>query len=71
MEVHTDLPGMQIYMPPAELKGIKKDNAKYGRYNAICFETQAFPNSMKFSHFPSTIVRKGEKYDTTTTYKFI
>jgi len=71
MEMYTDLPGVQIYIPTRKPEGKTKDGAEYLRYNAICLETQAFPNSMKFSHFPSTIVRKGEKYDTVTVYKFV
>lgn len=70
MEVFTDCPGVQIYIPTKKPDGKTKDGAEYCRYNAICLETQAFPNSMKYSHFPSTVVKAGEKYDTTTVYKF-
>lgn len=71
IEMYTDLPGVQIYIPTKKPAGKTKDGAEYCARNAICLETQAFPNSMKFSHFPSTIVKKGEKYETTTAYKFI
>lgn len=72
MEMYTDQPGIQLYTPAKFNPDRKyKDGAKYGRYGAICFETQAFPNGLKFSHFPDIVVRKGEKYDTVTTYKFI
>lgn len=70
IEMYTDLPGVQIYLPSRAFEGKPKDGAQYSRRNAICLETQAFPNSMKFPHFPSTIVKKGEKYDTKTAYKF-
>lgn len=71
IEMYTDLPGVQLYIPSGANADRKyKDGAQYCRRNALCLETQAFPNSMKNAHFPSTIVKKGEKYDTTTAYKF-
>ncbi len=72
IEMYTDLPGVQLYLPggaPNEKRKCK-DGASYCRRNALCLETQMFPNSMKHSHFPSTIVKAGEKYDTKTAYKF-
>lgn len=71
MEVFTDCPGIQIYSG----NGIEKDRpckngALYPVHGGICFETQAFPNAMKYSHFPSTILSKGEKYFTQTIFKF-
>lgn len=72
IEMYTDLPGVQLYLPggaPNEKRKCK-DGASYCRRNALCLETQMFPNSMKHAHFPSIIVKAGEKYDTKTTYKF-
>ncbi|MBQ8808431.1 MAG: galactose mutarotase [Clostridia bacterium] len=71
IEIYTDLPGIQLYIPRKSNKNIEyKDGAKYcGRY-ALCLETQMFPNAMSYSHFPSVIVKAGEKYDTKTAYKF-
>ncbi len=72
IEMYTDLPGVQLYIPggaPNEKRKCK-DNASYCRRNALCLETQMFPNAMKHAHFPSVIVKAGEKYDTKTAYKF-
>lgn len=72
IEMYTDLPGVQLYIPrgaPNEKRKCK-DGAIYCSRNALCLETQMFPNSMKHSHFPSIIVKAGEKYDTKTAYKF-
>ena len=72
IEMYTDLPGVQLYIPggaPNEKRKCK-DGASYCRRNALCLETQMFPNSMKHAHFPSIIVKAGEKYDTKTAYKF-
>ncbi len=72
MEMYTDLNGVQIYSGNMIEEGrVCKDGVVYSKHHGICFETQAFPNAMKFSHFPSVILRKGEKYDTVTAYKFI
>ena len=72
MEIYTDRPGMHIYSGNwIEKERICKAGAVYGIHHGICFETQAFPNSMRFSHFPGAILKKGEVYDTVTMYKFI
>lgn len=71
MDVFTDLPGVQIYTANMlDAADRYKGGAEYGLHAAICLETQCFPNAMKYAHFPSTILRKGEKYDTVTEYRF-
>ncbi len=72
MEIYTDQKGIQVYSGNMIQEGrVCKDGAVYSLHGGICFETQAFPNSTKFSHFPGVFLKKGEKYDTTTAYKFI
>ncbi len=72
MEVYTDQSGIQVYSGNAiEEERVCKGGAVYGKHHGICLETQAFPNNLKFSHFPSAILKKGKKYDTVTAYKFI
>lgn len=71
MDTYTDLPGVHIYSG----NGIEEDivckgGNIYKMHQAVCLETQYFPNAFKNSHFPSTILKKGEKYDTTTEFKF-
>ncbi len=71
MEMYTDQSGVQLYTcNKPYLTRVCKDGAIYGEHGAICLETQSFPNSLKFSHFPNAFLKKGEKYDTVTTYKF-
>ncbi len=72
MEIYTDREGMQIYTAN-EILGNRmcKDRTLYTKYSGICFETQAFPGNLKFSHFPTSILKKGKKYDSVTAYKFI
>ena len=72
MEMYTDRPGVQLYSAMGCQKGVlQKEGAEYGPYNAVCLETQCFPGSTSYSHFPGAVLRKGDKYDTVTTYKFI
>lgn len=72
MEVYTDRPGVQLYTGNCiEVHKSSKDCAVYGSHSGLCLETQTFPNNLKYSHFPTSILRKGEVYDTTTEYKFI
>lgn len=72
MQVYTDLPGVQLYTSNgADSDRVCKDGATYCHHSAFCLETQMFPNNLKYSHFPSAILKKGDKYDTKTTYKFI
>jgi len=72
MEMYTDLPGVQIYAGNVIEQGrVCKDGALYPIHGGVCFETQVFPNNLKFSHFPTSILKKGEKYETVTAYKFI
>jgi aldose 1-epimerase len=55
MVVRTDQTGMQVYTANG---------------NAICFETQHHPNSVNIPQFPSTIVRPGETFRSTTIFVF-
>lgn len=72
MEMYTDRPAVQLYTGNCIEEGrICKDCAVYTKHSALCLETQAFPNSLKYSHYPNGILRKDEKYDTVTEYKFI
>lgn len=71
MEVYTDLPGIQMYTSCAlrdEAGG--KQGKVYGQYSAACFETQYFPDAPHHDNFPSTLVKAGEEYRTSTGYKF-
>lgn len=70
MEVWTTEPGMQFYtgnfLDGKPGKGGKPYKIRYG----FCLETQHFPDSPNHPKFPSTILRKGARYQTSTIYKF-
>ncbi len=71
MEVYTDLPGVQVYAGNG-LNGVTgKSGTLYCKRQGICFETQHYPDAINHAHFPSPILKAGEKYQTRTTYKFL
>ncbi len=70
-EVYTDQPGVQIYagnMMNGEVP-FKRGIPQRPRH-AVCMETQHAPDSPNHDNFPSVVLKKGEKYDTITTYAF-
>ena len=70
MEVLTTQPGLQVYTGNWVDKVVGKEGKIYDRQDAICLETQGFPNSPRIAHFPSPVLRPGEKYDEWCVYKF-
>jgi len=71
MEVLTTEPGMQFYSGNF-LDGteVGKDEAVYEERNGFCLETQHFPDSPNQPKFPSTILRPGDEFRSTTIYRF-
>ena len=71
MEVLTTEPGLQFYTGnflDGSIKG--KDGKTYVHRGAFCMETQHFPDSPNKPDFPSTVLKPGQKYQTTTIYRF-
>ena len=71
MEISTTEPGIQFY------SGNKLDGSMsgkgghvYGSRTGLCLETQHFPDSPNKPNFPSTVLRPGEHYKSTTVFKF-
>jgi aldose 1-epimerase len=71
LEVLTDQPGIQFY------SGNFLDGTLYGtsgrayrQGDGLALETQHYPDSPNHPNFPSTVLRPGERYDTTTVYRF-
>lgn len=71
MYVYTTEPGVHIYTANG-LKGniIGKGDKVYPRRNSICFETMHFPDSPNKPHWPSTALRPGQTFQSTTIFKF-
>ncbi len=71
MEVLTDQPGIQFYTGnflDGTLRG--KGGIAYQQRYAFCLETQHFPDSPNKPSFPSTELKPGQEYKTTTIYRF-
>ncbi len=71
LEVSTTEPGLQFYSGnflDGTITG--KGGVKYGRRAGFCLETQHYPDSPNHATFPSTVLRPGQEYRTTTVFKF-
>ena len=71
MEVLTTLPGMHLYSANY-LKPLTdcKDGAHYQKRDAVCFETEEFPDAPNHPDFPDTTVLPDTPYSSTTIYRF-
>ncbi|MGS2643041.1 aldose epimerase family protein [Streptosporangium sp. LJ11] len=67
MEVTTTEPGVQFYTGNF-LDGVA---TAYEKHAGLCLETQHFPDSPNQPHFPSAVLRPGERFASTTTYRFV
>jgi len=70
MEVFTDQPGVQFYtsIHMTEVKG--RGGAVYRTNQALCLETQHFPDTPNKPNFPSTVLRPGKTFRSTTIHRF-
>lgn len=70
LRILTTEPGIQFYSGNF-LKGQQgKDGKTYAHRSALCLETQHFPDSVNQPNFPSTILKPGEEFSSTTAYVF-
>lgn len=72
MEVTTTEPGIQFYSGNFLDGKLKpgKGGKLYPLRSGLCLETQHFPDSPNKPKFPSTELKPGQTYHTTTIYKF-
>ena len=71
MEVWTTEPGVQFYTGNfLDGSAHGKGGVAYTKRSAFCLETQHFPDSPNQPKFPSVVLNPGERYHTTTIYKF-
>ncbi|MFB4424739.1 aldose epimerase family protein [Streptomyces sp. QL37] len=64
LTVRTTEPGLQLYTAD------HIDAGPYGACAGIALETQHFPDSPNHPEFPSTVLRPGEEFISTTVYGF-
>ena len=70
MQVFTTQPGLQVYTANFVEQNIGKSGMLYHPQNAICLETQNYPDAPNHISFPSAILRPGEIYFSQTEYQF-
>lgn len=71
MEVFTTEPAVQFYTGNfLNGKATGKSGKKYEFRYGFCLETQHFPDAPNQSAFPTTVLKPGETYTSTTVYKF-
>ena len=71
LEIRTTEPGIQFYCGnflDGRLKG--KSGKPYVNRGGFCLETQHYPDSPNQPSFPSTILKPGSTYETTTVFSF-
>jgi aldose 1-epimerase len=61
LEVRTTQPGLQLYTA----------NHLTPPHTGVCFETQHYPDSVNHPDFPSTILRPGETFRSSTSFRFL
>lgn len=68
LEISTTEPGIQFYS--GNFLSGKDDNGGFGKHHGFCLETQHYPDSPNQKQFPSTTLKPGENYESTTVHKF-
>jgi aldose 1-epimerase len=71
LEVLTTEPGLQFYSGNG-LDGslVGKGGKRYHGRSGLCLETQHFPDSPNQPAFPTTRLKPGQRYESTTVYRF-
>ena len=68
MEIYTTQPGVQFYS--GNFLDGSNQNGGFGIHEALCLETQHYPDSPNKPEFPSTLLRPGEVFEQLTVHKF-
>jgi aldose 1-epimerase len=69
MEVWTDQPGIQVYT--GNFLDGDPINGGFKQHAAFCLETQHYPDSPNQPEFPTTVLKPGETFKSTTVHKFL
>lgn len=70
LEVQTTEPGVQLYSGNFGSPIPGRGGESYPRHAGFCLETQHFPDSPNQPSFPSTVLRPGERFESTTVFRF-
>jgi aldose 1-epimerase len=70
LEVFTTEPAIQFYSGNfLNNTVVGKGGMTYARNSGLCLETEHYPDSPNQSKFPTTVLKPGETYSSTTIYK--
>jgi aldose 1-epimerase len=70
LQISTTEPGVQFYSGNFLEGTTGKGGEAYHNRFAFCLETQHFPDSPNHPDFPSTVLRPGQEFRSTTSYTF-
>ena len=70
MEMTTTLEGTQLYTAGHLSNRPGTGGAVYDIAHAVCLETQHFPDAVNHENFPSPVLRAGQEFHETTSYRF-
>ena len=70
MEAFTDCCGVQFYAGNFITDHKGKEGVIYKKRQGFCLESQYYPNSINQEGFPKPVLKAGEPYRTTTSYRF-
>lgn len=68
LECRTDQPSVQLYCGCQLTPDIVTRHGTAKRYQALCLETQVFPDSPNHAHFTNCVLRPGETFTSKTVY---
>jgi aldose 1-epimerase len=71
LQVLTPQPGVQLYTGN-NLRGLEqgRNGIVHGYRCGLCLETQHFPDSPNHPRFPSTVLRAGDEFQSSTVFQF-
>lgn len=70
MTMSTTLPAVQIYTANFIEGNIGKFGRVYNKHDAVCIETEGYPDAPNHDNFPSCIVTPQKPYHEQTVYRF-
>lgn len=70
LELFTEEPGVQFYSGNFLDGSLAGKGRVYQHRSGFCLEPQHFPDSPNQPHFPNTILRPGEVYETESRFRF-
>ena len=70
LDCYTTQPGVQIYTAGWFDGSVTGTGGTYGKFAAFTLETQHAPDAPNHSAYPSTVLRPGEEFNSTTVLRF-